>query len=141
LVFSYAKKYINNSLDIKDYDYLITSHEPWVDSLLGLYIKKRNPTIKWIGDFGDPYVSVYTPKHKLFFENKIENKIYKSIDLLIFTNSVVYNKLKRKYSYLKDKKHLILEQGFKKDIFKVDSKESKVFTIVYTGTFYSIKRY
>jgi hypothetical protein len=59
--FLFAIRFIKENIDIKKYDYLITSHEPWVDSLLGLYFKKRNPKIRWIADFGDPYVAPYTP--------------------------------------------------------------------------------
>ncbi len=133
--YPFVKKYFNNYINVQNYDFLITSHEPWVDSLLGLYIKKKNPRIKWVGDFGDPYVSIYTPKFKLFFENKIENKIYKNTDLLIFTNKTVYNSLTNKYSYLEKKKHLILEQGFNIKLKQQNSK-NKIFTMVYTGTFY-----
>jgi hypothetical protein len=131
----FVKKYMKSNINIKDYEYLITSHEPWVDSLIGLNIKSRYPDIKWIGDFGDPYVSIYTPKYKLFFENIIENKIYKNIDLLVFTNNKVLEVLETKYKYLNNKNTLILEQGFKDNRFLKKEKNS-IFTIVYTGTFY-----
>ncbi len=62
--FPFAVKYMRKNLRIEDYGCMITSHEPWVDSLLGLYLKKRYKKMKWIADFGDPYVAPYTPKHK-----------------------------------------------------------------------------
>lgn len=133
--YPFVKNYIKNNIDINKYDFLITSHEPWVDSLIGLYIKKHNPNIKWIGDFGDPYVSIYTPRYKLFFENKLEKIIYKNLDLMILTNNQVLENLQSKYLFLKNNKILILEQGFLKRKIKKDIK-NKIFTILYTGTFY-----
>ena len=133
--YPHAKRYIKNNIDISSYDCMITSHEPWVDSLLGLHIKKNHPNLLWIADFGDPYVSIYTPKHKLFFENKIEKKIYESLDIMILTNKKVLENLTVKYPFLKEKETLILEQGFVEREYH-DRKENSVFTILYTGTFY-----
>ena len=110
--FPFAVRFIEGNMDIGKYDYLITSHEPWVDSLLGLYLKKRNVKIRWIADFGDPYVALYTPKHKLHFENYLEKLIYKNASVLIFTNGKVIEHVLNKYPFLKDKKLLVVEQGF-----------------------------
>jgi hypothetical protein len=113
---------------------MITSHEPWVDSLLGYWIKQQYPNLFWIADFADPYVSIYTPKHKLYFENKIEKKLYGKVDLMILTNTRVENSLKEKYSFLGNKEILVLEQGFSKR--EHTNTKNDIFTIVYTGTFY-----
>jgi hypothetical protein len=133
--YPYAKRYIDKNLDISSYSFMITSHEPWVDSLLGLHIKKNYPKLFWIADFGDPYVSMYTPKHKLFFENKIEKKIYEYVDIMILTNQKVLEILESKYPFLQEKEILILEQGFSKREHH-DKQKSERFTILYTGTFY-----
>ncbi len=133
--YPFVMRYIKNSINIPSYDYMITSHEPWVDSLVGYRIKKEYPDIKWIADFADPYVSIYTPKYKLFFENYIEKKLYLSTDLMILTNQKVLELLEDKYPFLVDKNTLILEQGFKnRDVNK--NKKDNIFTILYTGTFY-----
>jgi len=136
--YPWALSYIHKNLDMQAYDMMITSHEPWVDALLGLRLKKKYPQLKWVGDFGDPYVSVYTPKYKRFFENRLERKIYENIDLLVLTNQKVFESLQRKYAFLEQKESLILEQGFVERTKKrasVDNK-STPFTILYTGTFY-----
>jgi len=133
--YPHAKRYIDKNLDISLYDFMITSHEPWVDSLLGYSIKKKYPSLLWVADFGDPYVSIYTPRYKLFFENKIEKKIYKKVDLMILTNKAVQDKLRSKYPFLNQKDTLILEQGFSRSNYK-EGYKSDTFTIIYTGTFY-----
>lgn len=136
--FPYANRIILKTLKNKKYHCLITSHEPWVDSLLGLYIKKKHPGLRWIADFGDPYVAPYTPPHKLWLEKRLETLIYRNADALIFTNKNILEELKEKYSFLKDKYLAVIEQGFS---FNSCSKEVKtqknnVFTLTYTGTFY-----
>jgi glycosyltransferase involved in cell wall biosynthesis len=133
--YPHAKRYIKNNIDISSYNCMITSHEPWVDSLLGLHIKKNHPDLLWVADFGDPYVSMYTPKHKLFFENKIEKNIYEHVDIMILTNQKVLENLESKYPFLQEKETLILEQGFSKREHH-DKQKSECFTILYTGTFY-----
>ncbi len=133
--YPFAKQYIKKYIHITTYDYMITSHEPGVDSLLGLSIKNKYPHIKWIADFGDPYVSHYTPKYKRFFENHLEKKIYKSIDKMILTNQRVREQLERKYPFLQKKDILVLEQGFEAREH-LPEKKNDTFTLLYTGTFY-----
>jgi glycosyltransferase involved in cell wall biosynthesis len=137
--FPFAIRFIRERMDIRKYDFLVTSHEPWVDSLLGLYFKKRDPKIRWIADFGDPYVALYTPKHKLWFENYFEQWIYKNASVLIFTNGKVIDHLLNKYHSLKDKTFWVIEQGFSYRLSggrESERHKNKIFTLIYTGTFY-----
>ena len=134
-----AARYLNKKVRAKKYDFMITSHEPWVDSLLGLYVKSRNTDLKWVADFGDPYVAPYTPRHKLLIENALEERIYKNADALIFTNASVIDHLTYKYPFLKDKNIMTIEQGFShKFCSSLERKKEKNsrFTMLYAGTFY-----
>ncbi len=137
--FPFAVRFIEENIDITKYHYLITSHEPWVDSLLGLYLKKRNIKTTWVADFGDPYVALYTPKHKLGFENYLEKLIYKNASVLIFTNGKVIEHLLDKYPFLKNKKLLVIEQGFSYRLCAERgnrTNKGNLFTLIYTGTLY-----
>lgn len=139
--FPFVTRYIKKNIDLSSYDYVITSHEPWVGSLIGLRIKmKEHKNIKWIADFGDPYVAPYTPSHKLWLEGRLERLIYKNADTLIFTNYHVIDHLKGKYPFLKNKDILVLEQGLDYEFCtkrKEDERiKGKIFTLVYTGTLY-----
>lgn len=143
--FPFAIYFIYKNFKLSEFDYIITAHEPWVDSLIGLFLKIKKPNIKWVAEFGDPYVTIYTPKIKLFLENKLEKKIYYNADILVFNNEVVVNYLKEKYPFMKNKKIFIIEHGFsykrlkqnKLKYLKFDYKrKNKVFTLAYTGTFF-----
>lgn len=132
----------------KRYQLLLTSHEPAVCSLLGLYIKKRFG-LKWLADFGDPYVCIYTPKIKKRFEEILEQKLYKLADGLIFTNRTVMENLVNKYAFLSNKKVLILYQGYDENVLEeTENYDDFIYTyyklnlnqndlnIFYAGTFY-----
>lgn len=136
--FPYATRMISKTLQNRKYHCIITSHEPWVDSLLGLYIKKKHPGLRWIADFGDPYVAPYTPRHKVWLEKRLETLIYRNADALIFTNKNVFEDLKEKYAFLKNKHTAIIEQGFSFNSCnrEVEERRNNVFTLTYTGTFY-----
>jgi len=137
--FFFAAKFLRRNIRLENYSCMITSHEPWVDSLLGLYLKKTNSNFRWIADFGDPYVAPYMPKHKLWYENFLEKSIYKNADTLLFTNENIMDHLKKKYPFLQDKKILILEQGFSYSscIKNMGMKRrNNIFTLAYTGTLY-----
>ncbi len=139
----FALRLIKRQIPIGEYDVIITSHEPWVDSLIGLYLKKKNKNIKWVADFGDPYVLTGTPRWKLWFENRLERSIYESADLLIFTNRAVIAYLEGKYPFLQQKRKLIAEQGFSLKVSGEKESEAtvkNVFTMAYTGTFYRRSR-
>jgi hypothetical protein len=138
--FFYALKQINESLDLAAYDFVITSHEPGVDSLIGLYLKKKKGNINWVADFGDPYVTpLYTSLFKLWYEKRFEKSIYRNADVLIFTSRTVIQHLYSLYRFLEDKRPLLLEQGFSyafSTTLKKRTLNKSVFTLVYTGTFY-----
>jgi len=139
--FPYAVWAIKDKVKADAYSCMITSHEPWVDSLLGLYLKKKNPGLKWVADFGDPYVAPYTPKHKLWLENHLERSIYQSADVLLFTNEGVIDHLTKKYTFLRDKDIHEIGQGFSyasciEASRSPENGKNKVFTLTYTGSFY-----
>jgi len=48
--FPHAWRYLKEHLDLAAFDTLITSHEPWVDSLLGLRLKHAYPHLRWVAD-------------------------------------------------------------------------------------------
>jgi hypothetical protein len=140
--FPYAAGFIREKLSKEAYACMITSHEPCVDSLLGLYLKKRHPSLRWVADFGDPYVAPYTPRHKLWLENRLERAIYGNADVLMFTNPNVARHLRGKYGFLSDRKMIIVGQGFSQGFCEESESTPRkrdgegVFTLIYTGTLY-----
>lgn len=119
----------------KNYDLLITSHEPMVDTLLGLALKNRTK-IKWIADLGDPISADYYPKVWKPFLKRLERKVLAKADAIIVTTEA----LKKKYrmSFGGEDKILVVQQGFDLEFFRSQNKveKNKKFTLAYTGSFY-----
>jgi len=118
-----------------NYDFLITSHEPIVDTLLGLALKNKTK-IRWIADLADPISADYYPSFWRPILKKIEKETLKKADLIIVTNEA----LKKKYEKIANsvEKILVVTQGFDLDFFKSYKKtnENQKFTLAYTGSFY-----
>jgi len=118
-----------------NYDFLITSHEPIVDTILGLALKDRTK-IKWIADLADPISADYYPKIWKPFLKLFERKVLAKADFIIVTNEA----LKRKYEKIINftDKILLISQGFDLEFFRSQNKveKNKKFTLVYTGSFY-----
>lgn len=118
-----------------NYDFLITSHEPIVDTLLGLALKNKTK-IKWIADLADPITANYYPSVWKPIFKKIEKKVLEKADAVIVTNEA----LKRDYEKIirSVDKILLITQGFDLDFFKSQKKvrKNEKFTLVYTGSFY-----
>jgi len=116
------------------YDFVITSHEPIVDTLIGFALKKKR--IKWIADLADPISADYYPSFWKLILKKIEKRVLKKADAIIVTNNVLKNKYS-KYVNSEDK-ILVITQGFDLNFFKFQRgfNRNKKFTLAYTGSFY-----
>jgi len=118
-----------------NYDLLITSHEPMVDTLLGLALKNRTK-IKWIADLGDPISADYYPKVWKPFLKSLERKVLAKADAIIVTTEA----LKKKYgmSFSGEDKILVVQQGFDLEFFRLPKmrKKGESFVLAYTGSFY-----
>jgi len=119
----------------KNYDLLITSHEPMVDTLLGLTLKDRTK-IKWIADLGDPISADYYPKVWKPFLKRLERKVLAKADAITVTTEA----LKKKYrmSFRGEDKILVVQQGFDLEFFRMPKMRKKggSFVLAYTGSFY-----
>jgi glycosyltransferase involved in cell wall biosynthesis len=118
-----------------NYDLLITSHEPMVDTLLGLTLKDRTK-IKWIADLGDPISADYYPKVWKPFLKMLERKVLAKADAITVTTEA----LKKKYrmSFRGEDKILVVQQGFDLEFFRMPKMRKKggSFVLAYTGSFY-----
>ncbi len=81
-------------------DIIYTTSAPYSDHLLGLYIKKKLPDIKWAADFRDewtnnPYTldNPYNPI-RTKIEKSMEHKVVTTADMLITNTGALYGRRK-----------------------------------------------
>jgi glycosyltransferase involved in cell wall biosynthesis len=133
----FALKFLKN-LDLKSYQILITSHEPMVDSLIGLFLKKKHPHLFWVADLADPFTAPYYPFTWKYFLKRLEKKVLNKTNLILVTNSMVKKKYSQDYQ-IPENKILIISQGFDWNFYRENKNSyspNEVFTLFYAGSFY-----
>lgn len=132
--FPFAVNFIKKNVDLKNYDVLITSHEPYVDSLIGLFLKKQNTEIKWIADIADPFTTHYYPRWRKKIDELFEKTVLSTADRILVTSEQLKKEYIKKYG-IEEEKILLIRQGFDlRNVFK--EKRNSKFTFAYTGVFY-----
>lgn len=127
------------------YDLIISSSEPAVCHLVA-YLLKKSFSIKWIADYGDPWIyPISTQKDyeiKKSLIKKIEAKILKAVDFITVTAQGTQKLYLDNYTFLKDNKIKIITQGYSQDIFSAVAlnKDKNHFVLTYCGSFYKILR-
>jgi glycosyltransferase involved in cell wall biosynthesis len=100
---------------------IITTGPPHSMHLIGYHLKKKNPALKWIADFRDPWSewglldSLMVSSPVRLIHRKLELKILKKADEII-TITPFYA---RRFSELSGRKVQLLTNGFDEDDFKM----------------------
>lgn len=138
--FPFAVRTLKKDIDFSKYDLMITSQEPLVSSLIGLFIKKFNPNLKWIADIGDPLIVPYYFRYWKYLYLRLEKEILKKADKITVTGLFPKKYLLKLYPEISPNKIDIITQGFDISSYyqKISNKDRLYdeFTILYTGTFY-----
>ena len=122
----------------KRYDLVISSHEPGVDHLLG-FVAKALYKVCWMGDFGDPMVTFYTPRLRRPVDHWVQGTLLKRMDSILVTNQRLRKEFLAEYAFLSPDRIRVLTQGFDDESWKgqqpprVDRGRLR---LAYTGTFY-----
>jgi hypothetical protein len=126
----------------KQYEVVISSHEPGVDHLLG-FIAKTFYDIQWIGDFSDPMLTFYTPQLRKPIDERVQGILLKRMDRILVTNRRLKEDFLTRYPFLSKERISVLTQGFDDGLWKdsdVIVTYKKKLRLVYTGTFYRDER-
>ncbi len=135
--FPFAARTVSR-LNPETYDIVITSQEPFVDTMLGLWLKSKYPNIVWLADFGDTSFAPYVPPIKRRVDMALEKRAMVASDMVILTNSRAARLVNHKYG-IDLSKLLILPQGFED---RSDSQHGsfggsrKEMILFFSGTFY-----
>ncbi len=131
----------NEQVEKNNEDIIVTFGQPMSVHLAGLKLKKKNPNIKWIAHFSDPWVN--NPLDNKGFLVKIINKyleknVFKYADTLIFTSKETIDLIKEKNPSLSEYKIKYLSHSYDSSNYDYSVKnETKNFIIRYIGGFYS----
>jgi len=128
----------------RDWDFTISTYNPYVNHLVGYYLKKSNKTKLWVADYRD----LWTQNHLLkfnwfenFFANLYEDKFNKTADFITTVSTPLAKQLQEKYP---SSEIYAIENGFNPDDFHELPpvkywKDDKI-RLIYTGTIYPGKQ-
>lgn len=130
-------KFLNTYLSENKIDAIVTSGPPHSMHLIGMGLKKRNPHVKWIADFRDPWTNIdfYADLNLTSVADKIhrslEKKVLQSADCVI----VVSDGMKQEFEHMKPKRLEIITNGYDTDDTAGDDvKMDSQFSLAHIGT-------
>lgn len=132
-----AKKLVlDNKIDV-----VYTSGPPHSVHLIGKYLKKFK-NIKWVMELRDlwsenPFVEY--PNFVRRKNRKIESTCLEMADLIVVVNRSFKDRLLKEHNFLNEDKIKVVYGGFDKKDFEIEKKDLKGFSIVYSGSFYSLQ--
>lgn len=143
-----SKKTAVELMKKENIDYIYTTSAPYSSHLLGLYVKRQMPEVKWIVDFRDewtnnpytldnPYSAWRTKKEK-----KMEHAVLTEADALITNTPVMRDNFLKNHG-IKGDNFYVIPNGYDEEDFAGYDKKPVVndkFTMVYTGALYGRRK-
>ena len=143
-----SKKAVINLIKEEGIDLIYTTSAPYSDHLLGRYIKRTMPQIKWVADFRDewtnnPYTldNPYNPI-RTNIEKKMEYSVLTEADALI-TNTPVMRRNFVENNSLKGDNFYTIPNGYDVEDFAdydLSKRQNGKMTLVYTGALYGRRK-
>ena len=136
----YAFKQAGELILSEGVTHVITTSPPHSTQLIGIKLKKKFPSIKWIADLRDPWTDIYY--YDKFFptfiariiDRSYEESVLEKADRIITVGNSLRNVFSNKVPAAKDKIS-VLTNGYDEDDFRnIQKSQSSEFTITYTGT-------
>jgi hypothetical protein len=126
------------------YDAIFTWSMHHSAHLLGRYVKKRNPAIRWFAHFSDPWV-----KNPFFMQNwftkiinkYLERKVFEQADSLLFTSKETVDLVLEAYPENIREKACIVPHAFDESLYPTTQKTNRNDIIIrYIGNFYGLRQ-
>jgi glycosyltransferase involved in cell wall biosynthesis len=133
-----AMKYLRK-FDLGEYTHMISTFGPLSCHLVAKKVKRIYPNIRWIADFRDPVLNIFTPIGFKSYAKNYAKLVTKKADVVVAVSSGYMDAL-----FLnKDKNKCVITNGYdKEDLINVNVKyrttNKLIFT--YTGNLYSGQR-
>lgn len=142
LVFSNRRMYKTaQKLVPESYDAIVSWSQWHSVHLVALSIKERNPSLRWMAHFSDPWVDNPYVKHGLllqFLNERMESNVIEKADRLSFTSDQTANLVMRKYPAHWKSKVSVHPHPFDPTLYdpKQEVNQYGPFVIRYIGAFY-----
>lgn len=108
--YPFARRRLKALLSGHAFDAVISSHEPGVDLLLGLWAKKR-VGVRWIVDLADPLCAPYSPHWRRRLDKWVENRVIQQADRVIITTDRLCGLLKDRHGLANCDRFACIPQG------------------------------
>lgn len=136
----YAVKKASELIESEDIRYIITTSPPHSTQLIGLKLKKKYPSLKWIADLRDPWTDIYY--YKQFFptlisksiDQRFESSVLKNADKIITVGNSLKNLFASKVNGISNKIEVITNGFDESDFTGSHGITPAKFTITYVGT-------
>lgn len=136
---------INEYIDINDIDLIYTSADPYADTFIGYYIKKKYNKA-WVADFRDEWTNHHYKKYdKSDFRYKLEYEMEKTIvnmaDKVITTTPISTENYKKNFNLPENKVRTITNGYDERDFDRIKEykENNKFFSIMHNGIFHDGK--
>jgi glycosyltransferase involved in cell wall biosynthesis len=136
----YAYRKACELIETENINHVITTSPPHSTQLVGIKLKKRYPSLRWIADLRDPWTDIYY--YSLFYhtsiakaiDRKYERRVLESADRIITVGKTLRDLFASKLPGIR-KKIEIITNGFDEDDFTgINPETPEKFTVTYTGT-------
>ncbi len=122
-------------------DAFVISSPPHSSQLIGLYLKKKVPSCKWIADLRDPWTDIYYYKDLMHtsiaskLDRRYEKSVLEKCDAAIVVSEDIRRLFLSKSTVISRDKIHVIPNGFDEDDFEKGPETDKdKFLITYVGT-------
>lgn len=140
--YPFARHAIGTLLEQEKFDVIISSHEPGVDLLLGLWAKRRFG-LPWIVDLADPLYAPYSPRWRRRLDRWVEGRVIQRSDKVLLTTDQLGGLLIERHGSATGAKYVCVPQGTPSRPMSGLGEGRLVngkMNIVFTGNFYEAFR-
>ncbi|MGP4079195.1 hypothetical protein ACTWQL_04710 [Pseudalkalibacillus sp. R45] len=134
--YNYYREFKKLNMDFKDYQYMFSTYSTLTNHMIGKYIKRKAPHIKWVADFRDPVYQNDVPKYLEKYFKKFANNYCKKAE---YITSVSEGCLENLFIENYKGKKVLIYNGFdNEDLVRIEGSKQKVgkFSLAYTGQLY-----
>lgn len=128
-------RFLEKYLKENNVDVVVTSGPPHSLHLIGLSLKKKNPKLKWIADFRDPWTEISYYKHLKLTKSsdkkhrQLEKEVFKKADITLATSYTDAENFRENGA-----KAICITNGFDSgEITRPENRKTKKFTLSYIG--------